>query len=78
MGTMDRAIAALKAENARLTKELEHVRSAIAALTNVGKNGSELGRIRQRRQLSPAARRRIVAAQKARWAKWRARQNKAA
>lgn len=78
MGTLDRAIAALKAENTRLTKELEHVRSAIAALTNVGRNGFRPGRIRQRHHFSPAARRRIVAAQKARWAKWRARRKKAA
>ena len=77
MGTLDRVIAALKGESARLTKELENVRNAIAALTNIGKN-SLRGRTPQRRHLSPVARRRIVTAQKARWAKWRARQKKAA
>jgi uncharacterized small protein (DUF1192 family) len=33
MNTLDQAIAALKAENKRLTNELEQVRAAIGALT---------------------------------------------
>ena len=78
MDTLDRVITALKGESARLTKELENVRNAIAALTTVGKNSFRPSRTPQRRHLSPVARRRIVAAQKARWAKWRAQRKKAA
>ena len=76
MDTLDQAIAALKAENERLEQELEQVRSAITALQGVSNNGRGITARRSRRTMTASARRRIVAAQKARWAKWRAAQRK--
>lgn len=80
MDTFDQALAALKAENKRLERKLNQIRAAIAALQG-GRNNTHryavIGR-QVSRTLSPSARRRIVAAQKARWAKWRASQRKKA
>jgi hypothetical protein len=61
-------VSQLRSERERLTKELSRVDGALKAISDLtGTNGAR----RPRRALSPAARRRIVAAQKARWAKWR-------
>jgi hypothetical protein len=56
----------LQRERARLAALLSHIEQAISAL------GAE----RNARKISPAARRRIAAAQKLRWAKWRKTQKK--
>jgi hypothetical protein len=69
MDKLDQAIAALKVENKRLENELKAVRAAIAALQVSGKNG-------HRRTMSASARRKIAAAQRARWAKVRARRKR--
>ena len=67
MGSLDQAIAALKAENIRLQGELKGVRAAISALERVATNDHA-------KRMSASARRKIAAAQKERWAKWRAAQ----
>jgi hypothetical protein len=56
----------LQREHARLAAQLAQINQALSAL------GSEGGA----RTISPAARRRIAAAQKLRWAKWRKAQKK--
>lgn len=73
MDKLDQAIVALKAEGKRLEQELKQVRSAITALQGASNNG--IARL-SGRTLSASTRRRIAAAQKARWAKWRAQRKK--
>ncbi len=68
---------------AEVLKELEKERSrldqAILAISGlVGRNGTGPAARRMKRTLSVAARRQIAAAQRARWAKWKARQAKKA
>jgi hypothetical protein len=68
----------LAKEQKRLQGKLQSVDAAIAALRGINGGGRNVTSIsRPRRRLSAAARRRIAAAQKARWAKFRA-QKKAA
>jgi hypothetical protein len=76
MDRLAQAISALKTENKRLEQELRQVRAAIAALQGASNNGSSMTARRSGRKLSASARRRIAAAQKARWAQWRAAQRK--
>ncbi len=78
MSTLDQVLAELKAEDNRLENQLKQVRSAIAALQGISSNGSRRSatRIVKRRKMSAWARRRIAAAQKARWAKWKAARTK--
>jgi hypothetical protein len=78
MDKLDQAIAMLKVEYKRLEKELNQVRAAITALQDVSSNSRGITARRSRRTMSASARRRIVVAQKARWAKWRAAQRKKA
>jgi hypothetical protein len=66
----------LQAERKNVESELERLDKAIAVLGNL--DGSGGGRRGGRRNLSPAARRRIAAAQRARWAKWKKRHAKRA
>jgi hypothetical protein len=72
MDNLDRLITQLKAENKKLNQQLQCVRIAISALQGASSNGHRRGR------LSASARKRIAAAQKARWARWRAKKSKAA
>lgn len=61
----------------KLHAELRNVEQAIQALESV--NGSSRSSVARRsRNMSSAGRQRIIAAQRARWAKWRAQQKKAA
>ena len=78
MDRLAQAMAALKAEKKRLEQELKQVRAAIAALQGASNNGRGITARLSGRKLSGSARRRIAAAQKARWAKWRAAQRKRA
>jgi hypothetical protein len=66
----------------QLRQEVSRIEHAIAALAGLGSQPAPLGRPRKRSQakparvkkghrMSPAARRRISAAMKQRWAKWR-------
>ena len=77
MPNLVKVLAALTKEQRRLQGELQNVGAAITALRGVngGRNGASL--VRPQRRLSVAARKRIAAAQKARWARFRA-QKKAA
>ncbi len=63
------ALKQLRKQRDRIRQTLAGIDAAIAALGAAGARKSS--RRRGRRKLSTAARRRIAAAQKARWAKWR-------
>jgi hypothetical protein len=58
----------LKVERKRIQSELERVTNALAALNGLGTKASTYPK---RRTMSTSARARIVAAQRARWAKWK-------
>jgi hypothetical protein len=80
MTSLTIVIQQLRKERDQAQKRVEQLDQALEALTSVGGlrassgrrgrvNGSATGRT-----MSPAARRRIAAAQRARWAKWKAAQ----
>jgi hypothetical protein len=79
MATLERAVKELQSERSRLEKELERVDAALSALSNLNSRGRGRGlrRMAGRRTVSPqrhmsaATRRRMAAAQRARWAKLR-------
>ncbi len=67
------------ADIAAVLKELQQERGrlddAIAVLKKLaGKRYASPGRVKRRPKMSLAARRKIAAAQRARWAKWKTRQ----
>ena len=64
----------LQQERARLEDELTRVTTALTSFGNVLMQGSKRGLspIRKKRTISAAGRKRIAAAQRARWAKLRA------
>ncbi len=69
----------LRTERARVAERLDKLDEAIAALRTLTGSGRRirLGRTRVgKRHLSAAARRKIAAAQRARWAKWKAKHRK--
>ena len=70
------AVRQLKQERARTQKEVEKLDAAIRVLSGLTGTKRGLGRGRagvgKRRTMSAAARKRIAAAQRARWAKWKA------
>lgn len=78
MNTLDQVLAELNAESNRLESQLKQVRSAMVALQGISSDGSRTSASRtlKRRTMSTSARRRIAAAQKARWAKWKAARRK--
>jgi hypothetical protein len=59
----------------QLQQERARIDGALQALTGIGKGQRGTART-GRRTLSPAARKRIAAAQRARWAKWKAGKKK--
>jgi hypothetical protein len=71
-------VADLRAERERAQKTIEQIDAALAALNGLGHKRSRTFRRRPsgKRTISAAARRRIAAAQRARWAKWKAAQKK--
>jgi len=70
MARLSTAVIALQKERRRTTKQIEQIDAALAALGSL----SNAGRRRaKRRTLSAAARRKIAAAQRARWAKVKAK-----
>jgi hypothetical protein len=75
MSNLARAVDSLVAEQKSLQSKLGRVEAAITALRQMGTSGGS--GLRPKRVLSVAARRRIAAAQRARWAKYKA-QKKAA
>jgi hypothetical protein len=66
----------LKTERAQAQGQLEQLDAALKVLGSLGTVGRRFGRertvTRKRRTMSAAARKRIAAAQRARWAKWKA------
>jgi hypothetical protein len=70
------AVRQLNQERARTQKEVEKLDAAIRVLSGLTGTKRVLGRgragIGKRRTMSAAARKRIAAAQRARWAKWKA------
>jgi hypothetical protein len=66
MANLAGVVQLLKKEHGRLTKELQGISAALAAF------GKTYGKQTETRRLSAAARARIAAAQRARWAKVRA------
>jgi hypothetical protein len=76
MRTLTTAVRQLKQERARTQKEVEKLDAAIRVLSGLTGTKPSLGRGRagtgKRRTMSAAARKRIAAAQRARWAKWKA------
>ena len=79
MPNLGKVLATLIKEQTRLQNRLQNVETAVSALRGIGRNvGTRAEAIsRSPRRLSVAARKRIAAAQRARWAKYRA-QKKAA
>lgn len=80
MANLSKALNDLRAERKRVAGELESLDQAIAVISKLG-SGSYAGarggrRAGGKRRLSAAARRRIAEAQKLRWAKWKAKQQK--
>ena len=76
MPNLDKVVKSLLSEQRSLQGRLSQIQAAIAALRGVGQNGRGVS-LRPKRVLSVAARRRIAAAQRARWAKYK-QQKKAA
>lgn len=71
-------IAGLRAERDRAQKKVEQIDAALAALSGVesGRGRSVRTHSTSRKPMSAAARRRIAAAQRKRWAKLKAAQRK--
>jgi hypothetical protein len=76
MANLTAVVAQLQQARNELQSELTRLEQAIRTLTNLD-GGSGTGGRRAPRRMSAAARARIAAAQRARWAKWK-RQKKAA
>jgi hypothetical protein len=80
MGNLSHIVSQLQAQRKQVHAELSRLDAAINALQGLNtRNGSGAGpaiSARPRRTMSVAARRRIAAAQKKRWALWKAKQNK--
>jgi hypothetical protein len=80
MANLSKALSDLRAERKRVAGELESLDQAIGVISRLGSGSNAGGRgarkLRAKRRLSPAARRRIAEAQKLRWAKWKAKQQK--
>ena len=70
MARLSAAVIALRKERQRTTEQIEQIDAVLAALGNLSSGGRKRAK---RRTLSVAARRRIAAAQRARWAKFRAK-----
>ena len=77
MANLNQIIIDLQNEDKRLEGELKQVRGALSVLRGLALKGngsrSIVGRLVRRRRLSAAARKRIADAQRARWAKWKAK-----
>ncbi len=77
MVDMALVVANLRKERERAAREVQRLDAAIAALGKL-EGRRRAGRTYRKRTLSAAARKRIAAAQKARWAKWKAEKSKKA
>ena len=75
MANLTKTVNELRGERNRLAKELGRLDEAISVLSGLGTGGRRGG---GKRRLSSAARKRIADAQRARWAKWKAKHQKRA
>jgi hypothetical protein len=66
-------VQALQSEKAGLEKQINQIDLALSALGNLDGHGRGRGRRGGRRNLSAAARASIAAAQRKRWAVWKAK-----
>jgi len=80
MANLSKALNDLRSQRKRVADELEKLDEAIAVVGKLNSGGYTGARgvrtLGAKRRLSPAARRRIAEAQKLRWAKWKAKQQK--
>lgn len=77
MSNLVKVVQQLRAERNEAQKRIEQLEEALKALTGVsrGRGATKFHHVRasgKRRTMSVAARKRIAAAQRARWAKWKA------
>lgn len=76
MQNLAEVIRQLKKERGRARRELEQLDAALKVLGGLGSLNRSFRRVqtvvRKRRTMSAASRKRIAAAQRARWAKWKA------
>jgi hypothetical protein len=81
MSNLSQIVGDLQTQRRQVSNELERLDAAIKALQGVAGRGGQVGArggmTRVRRTMSIAARKRIAAAQRARWAKWKAKQKAA-
>jgi len=64
----------LKTQRDRAQREVEQLNAALTALGNLGNGNGRSNRVlavRKRKPMSAAARKKIAAAQRLRWAKWK-------
>jgi len=80
MGTIAETVKDLVQERSRMAGQIRKLDKAISVLRKLDGSGPSSARksVGKRRPMSAAARRKIAAAQRARWAKWKAAQKKAA
>jgi hypothetical protein len=80
MLNLSKVVRQLKSEREQTQAKLDRLNTALKVLAEVGTAGSRVvGRPTtsgKRRPMSAAAKKRIAAAQRARWAKWRAQKHK--
>jgi len=75
MLNLSKVVQQLKKEKEQTRARLDQLETALRILGDVGTAGRRSGRMTtpaKRRTMSAAARKRIAAAQRARWAKWKA------
>jgi hypothetical protein len=76
MANLAKVVQQLRNERNQAQNRLEQVDAALKALTGLNSGRGKSNRAHadggRRRPMSPAARKRIAAAQRARWAKWKA------
>jgi hypothetical protein len=74
MPNLDGIVRELKTQRDRAQREVEQLNAALTALGNLGSGNGRSKRVLVgiRKTMSAAARRKIAAAQRARWAKWKA------
>jgi len=80
MASLTQVVVQLQKEKKSIEAQLSKITGAVEALRSMGRSGA--GRTATaagpRRTMSASARKRIAAAQRARWAKWRAGKKRAA
>ena len=83
MSNLAHVVQQLKQARNQAQRRIEQLDEALKALSGIGILRGRIGKValanvrgRKRRTMSVAARKRIAAAQRARWAKWKAAQRK--